>query len=325
MKLVGHKNQWDFLLKAAKLNRLSHAYLFYGWEQIGKKALAVEFVKFLNCSSEDFSKRPCQVCRNCQDVQKGVHPDLILIEPEDSQKGIQISQIRNLIWKISLKPYGAAFKVAILDKAHLMTRDSQNCFLKILEEPKGRAILILITEYPEVLLPTILSRVQKLRFSPVKSAEIENYLKRKGVSRVRAEYFSLLSLGRPGVAIRFLSNPQQLENQKKAISDLIKISNSDLSFRFQYAKKLSEESFGPSENNPKESLDTWLRYFRDIFLSRLYLTEQGWSEEVGDNILNHYPLSKIRKIIKLLQSTKFLISTTNINPKLAFEILLMEM
>jgi DNA polymerase-3 subunit delta' len=322
--MIGHKTQWDFLVKAAKLNRLSHAYLFYGQEQIGKRKLAVEFVKFLNCSSGDFSKRPCQVCRNCQDIQKGAYPDLISIEPEDSQKGIQISQIRNLIWKISLKPYGAAFKVAILDKAHLMTKDSQNCFLKILEEPKGKALLILITEYSEILLPTILSRVQKLRFSPVKSAEIENYLKKEGLSPEKAEYFSRFSLGKPGVAINFLSNPQQLEDQKKIISELIKISNSDLPFRFQYAKKLSEESFNFSENKLKEYLDTWLGYFRDIFLSRLRFAKQGWNSEVGDNILNHYSLSKIRKIIKLLQSTKLLISTTNINPKLAFEILLME-
>ena len=144
--IIGHKNQWNFLKKSAELDRLSHAYLFSGENQLGKKTLAIEFVKFLNCSAKDFSEKPCQVCRNCQDVQKKAHPDFVLIEPENSHKEIQISQIRNLIWKLSLRPYSAVFKVAILDKAHSMSQEAQSCFLKLLEEPKGKALLILITE-----------------------------------------------------------------------------------------------------------------------------------------------------------------------------------
>jgi len=323
--IIGHRNQWNFLVKAAELDRLSHAYLFYGQERLGKKTLAVEFVKYLNCEKVIFSKpraraglaaEPCQICRNCRDIQKRAHPDFILIEPK--RKEIQISQIRDLIWKISLRPYSAVFKVAILDKAHLMTKEAQNCFLKLLEEPKGKALLILISEYPEILLPTILSRVQKLRFSLVRSTEIENYLIEKGISGEKAKYLSQLSLGEPGAAINFLSDPQKLEEQKKLISDLIQINNADLAFRFQYAKKLSEKSFDVSKNSIKEVLDIWLRYLRSIFLSRL-----GKQVKVKD--FNQYSLPKLGKIIKLLQSINFLLATTNINSRLALEILLLEL
>lgn len=316
--IIGHKNQWKFLVKSAELSRLSHAYLFSGQDKVGKKTLAIEFVKFLNCQSKDFSKRPCQVCRNCQDIQKMVYPDFILVEPDPLAKEIHISQIRRVLDKLSFRPYSAEFKIAILDKAHSMSQEAQSCFLKFLEEPKGKTILILITEFPELLLPTILSRLQRVKFFPVKSAEIERYLLSQGIPKDKVKYFSSLSLGRPGIAINFLLDPQEVENQRKFISDLIKISNSDLAFRFQYAKTISEQNSEAEIKNLKEILDIWLSYFRGIFVSRI-------TERKKTAYYNHYSLSKLKNIIKLIQSTNFLISTTNINPRLALEILMIEL
>jgi len=361
--IVGHQKQWQFLKKSAELKRIPHALLFSGQEQLGKKTLAREFVKFLNCEG-DASKKPCQICRSCRDIQKGVHPDFILIEPggissssvfaskkatalpseapEERRregKGIQISQIRELIWKLSLRPYSASLKITIIDKAHLMNREAQNCFLKTLEEPKDRTLLILISEYPEMLLPTILSRVQKIRFFPVKKEEIENYLiatsprSGQGVSQDRVEYFASLSLGRPGLAIDFFLNEQKLKNQEKLISDIAKIRSSDFGFRFQYAKNLlaspKTASLGGSQEtfNIKEILNVWLRYFRELFISCLK-ENSGTKPSITFQrkvALGEYSLSKLKKIISLIQSTSYLTSTTNINPKLALEILLMEL
>ena len=163
--LVAHQNQWNFLVKSAELGRLPHALLFSGQEHLGKKKLAIEFAKFLIG----------------QPVEKGTHPDFILVEPEGRE--IQIAQIRNLIGKLCFKPYLADFKFAVIDNAHLMTKEAQSCFLKFLEEPKGKTILILITEFPELLLPTILSRLQRVKFFPVKSAEIERDLLSQGIPK----------------------------------------------------------------------------------------------------------------------------------------------
>ncbi len=256
-----YQKQWEFLKKSAELNRLPHALLFYGQEGLGKKALAIEFSKFL--------------------IGKISPPDFILIEPEaetafakaSASQGIQIAQIRKLIRKLSFKPYLADFKIAVLNNAHLMTQEAQNCFLKFLEEPKGETILILVTAYPSLLLPTIISRVQKVRFFPTKSFEVKN--------------------------------------KEELISDLIKISGSDLVSRFQYAKNISIE-------NLKEILDTWLRYFRKIFLERVVNQQKNKD-------FNRYSLSKIKNIIRQIQTTKHLIFTTNTNSRLALEILLMEM
>jgi len=316
--IVGHQKQWQFLKKSAELGKLPHGLLFYGQEQLGKKTLAIEFVKYLSCEKTDSSKKPCQVCRNCRDIQKGVCPDLILIEPEPSAKEIQISQIRNLIGKLSLRPYSADFKIAILDKAHLMSQEAQSCFLKFLEEPKGKALLILITEYPESLLPTILSRVQKIRFFPVKIKEIEKYLRGQGISKEKRRYLLAYSFEKPGLVFNFLSDFQKIEGQKKLISDLLKISDSDLADRFQYAKALSEKSSELEAKNLKEILDIWLRYFRSIFLSRI-------AGKKKDEPFSQYSLSKLKNIIKDIQTTDLLISTTNINPRLALEMLLMQL
>jgi len=290
--LIGHQKQWQFLRKSLELGKLSHAYLFSGETQLGKKNLALEFAKLINGENFDFG-----------------HPDLILITPQGRE--IQIVQIRELIQKLSLKPYSAFLKVAMIDQAHLMNSEAQNCFLKTLEEPKGNTILILITEAPKTLFPTIRSRCEIIKFYPVKISEIENYLKNQGISKEKSEEIAKLSLGRPGLAIDFLTNPQKLENQKKVIEELIKISSgkTSLSLRFQYAKDLVM--------NPElsEILNIWLSYFRTVLLEQFLPPEVKKPE---------YPFSKLKNIIKQIQNTNFLISTTSVNSRLALEILMLQ-
>lgn len=292
MQIIGHEQQWEFLRKLAETKKFPHAYLFAGQDKLGKRTIALEWVSLLLLD---------------QNLQKNQHPDLILIEPK--AKEIQIAQIRDLIWKLSLKPYSAPFKAAIIDGAHLMTKDSQTCLLKTLEEPKGNTLLILISEAPEYLFPTIISRVQTLKFYPVKKEEIKNYLKKQGVLEKRAEEISKISLGRPGLVMEFISDSKKLKLLQETIEELIQVSNSHLSARFQYAKSLSQDP-----QNLKEILDIWLSYFRNILLLKIK----------GKEDLNQYSFLKLKNIIKLIQTTKFLISTTNVNSRLALENLMLE-
>ena len=160
--------------------------------------------------------------------------------------------------------------MAIINQAHYLNQEAQSAFLKLLEEPRGRTIFILITEYPEMLLPTILSRVERLRFCSPSG---------KALSKEETEKISM-------------------------------IVKSDLGKLFQYAKELADDP-----QNIKKTLETWLIYFREVLLSdpdqpRL---RQGFGGQ-----------AKIIKILKTIQSTHFLISTTNVNPRLALEILMLE-
>lgn len=265
--MLSHQKQRQFLKKTAELGKTPHALLFYGQNSIGKKTLALEFIKLLNCQKENFIERPCQKCRSCQDIAKNVHPDLFIVEPE--QKEIKINQIRDLHTHLSLRAYSAPFKAVIIDQAHCLNEAAQSAFLKLLEEPKGRTIFILITEYPEMLLPTVLSRVERLRF-----------------------YSSL----------------KKIDPQEKRIKEILQMSRSDLVTRFQYAKELSQEP-----QDLKETLDIWLRYFREMLLAAV------------NHQSKEYSITKLQRILRLIQSTYFLISTTNVSPRLALEILMLEL
>ena len=309
--LMGHQKQWQFLKKSFKLGRIPHGLLFQGQEKLGKKTFALEFIKLVNCQNNEISARPCQKCISCQEIEKRIHPDFILVEP--LKKEIQISQIRDLGLRLASKPYLASFKSIIIDQAHLMSPEAQSCFLKTLEEPKGKTLLILITEYPKSLLPTILSRVQKIKFYPVKKTDIKNYLISQGLSEKKAEELSLLSFGKPGRALDLLQKPAKLDNQKQKISDLIEICNSPLVFRFQYLKDLLLES-----KNLKEILEIWLRYFRNALITTINNQQPTTNQ-------SRYSLLKLKNILERIQNTIFYISTTNVNPRLALEMLVLEL
>ncbi len=290
--VIGHQKQWQFLKKSAELEKLSHAYLFTGPEKIGKRTLALEWISLL------FG----------ENIKEKLHPDFYLIKPD--KKEIQIAQIRDFIWKLSLKPYAAPLKVGMIDQAHLMTRDSQTCLLKTLEEPRGNTLLILITESPNYLFPTILSRVQTIKFSPVRREEIKKYLKQQGISDKQSEEILRNSLGKPGNVVEIIANSKKIEFFQQKIKELNKISNAPLAYRFRYAKNLSEELAVL-----KETLDIWLDYYRSILLAGI--------KEKKD--FSQSSLLKIKNILEHIQTIKHLIFTTNINPRLALEVLLMEL
>lgn len=329
MVIVDHQKQWQFLRKSAEMNRIPHAYLFFGQSQLGKKTIALEFIKLLFCqrtphhfssgssgqTNSTKSGGGCQICRSCQALEKGIHPDLLLIKPQ--KREIQISQIRELSWRLSLHPYLASFKAVIIDESHCLNSEAQSCLLKTLEEPKGKTVLILITEHPETLFPTILSRVQKIRFFPVPKSEIENYLKERGVSPKEAQKIALISFGKPGLAINLFSDPQKLENHNQRIREIIQVSQADFNFRFQYVKDLISQ-----KQNLKEILDIWLRYFRSILLIKT-----GVSSAFGfrKSSFSQYSLNRLKNILQAIERINFLISTTNINSRLAFEMLMLQL
>ena len=117
--LIGHKKIWDQLGISYKIDRLAHGYLFFGEDSLGKKKLAKEFIKLLNCESPQ-SGLPCQNCRSCKSIEKESHPDFLLIEPEKQE--IKIDQIRDLKYSLTLKPYEGKYKSVIINEAQALNR-----------------------------------------------------------------------------------------------------------------------------------------------------------------------------------------------------------
>jgi DNA polymerase-3 subunit delta' len=287
--IIGHQKQLNYLEKMAESEKIPQALLFSGESQLGKKTIALEFISRL--LGEPSAK-----------ILGGGHPDFILIQPIERQ--ITIEQMRELNWRISLKPFKSKIKTAIIDSAHSMTPEAQNCFLKTLEEPNGNTLLILVTDKPHFLLPTIVSRCQIIKFYPVKNDEIDRYLKnQEGLSDREIEEILKISQGRPGRAVELAGSKEKFEFYKKRIKELTNLFNLNLFSRFQYAKEIS------TEENLQEILEIWLNYFRNDFIKNCSTTGVEY----------------FKNILQEIQRTIYLISTTNVNPRLALEILMLEL
>jgi DNA polymerase-3 subunit delta' len=277
--IIGHQKQKDFLKKIAKED--GRSMLFTGSQFLGKKTIALDFLSLI------FNEKPDQ------------HPDFILIEPEKGR--ITIDQIRELSQRISLKPIRSQSFGVIIDQAHLMNRAAQNCFLKTLEEPKSNSFIILVAEYPKLLLPTIISRCEMVKFYPVPRNLIKNYLEKRGLSSDKIKKILDISLGRPGKAIEYLEKPEKLKEREKTIQELVKIIKSPLSDRFDYVKVLAKK------DNLEEVLTIWLAYLRKKFI------ESGEKKAL-----------RFKEVLSAIEKTIYLIVNTNTSRKLALEALVIK-
>lgn len=308
--IIGHKKQWNFLKNRFEEGQLSHAYLFAGSSEVGKKRFALDFIKLINCTDEKCERN----CKNCKMIEDLNHPDLLMIGAKDNPE-IQISQIRQVQQFLNLKPYYSSFKAVLIDEAEKMNQEAQSCFLKTLEEPKGKTILILISSKPETLLTTIFSRCQVIKFFNISQKEIQKYLIEKGLPIKQAEIIASVSEGKLGRAIKLLDKGG-LEKEKEILNEILKICGSDFASKFQYVKNLPEESFS---NN----LSIIKRYLRHLLFSKLQINDSGYLLEVSDKFRT-MSITEINKILKLIEKIDFQILTTNASPKLALEMLLIE-
>ncbi len=290
--VIGHSKQLEFFKKINENKKFSHAYLFSGQEKLGKRTAALEWLSWSFGSIKN-------------------HPDFILIEP--IKKEIQIFQIKDLIQRLSFKPSLAPLKAALIDNAHLMNQEAQTALLKTLEEPKGETLLILISHKAQELLPTIISRLQIVKFNPVEKQAIKKVILKNNFSDKEAEKICHIVSGRPGLAFDFISSNEKLQEFDHRIEELIQVPKWSFYRRFQYVKNLSENL-----EETKNLLDIWLAYFRRILLDRFN------SLALSSSAFERYSNKKIRHIINLIEKNKLLISQTNINTKLALERLILQ-
>jgi len=331
--IIGHQKIIDFLSRSTKAGRLAHAYLFVGPPQVGKKTVALEFVKTLLCQKPMGNFSACGKCGNCVLMAQERHPDVLLVVPggqgsktvTDGEKGIEpvknkeikIGQIRELQHQLSLTPFSAQKKVIIIDEAEKMTQEAANCLLKTLEEPPQKSLLILITSRPQALLATIISRCQLIKFLPVKENLISEGLKKLGIGNdKRIKQAARLSAGRPGAAVFLLNEDGAWQNQEKLVDDLKCLIKKDFTERFRYAQKLAQ-------NTPEaqETLGQWLVWLRDQMLAGVGAENLTVREEKS----GLYPFSRICALIKNMQEAQKLLNESSFNARLILENLLIKL
>lgn len=218
---------------------LSHAYIFQGPDQIGKKLFAQDLF----------------VLANKRDKFDSSDPDLFNIAPrlaEDETK-IYIEDIRDLKTFLSLRPYYGPYQFVIIDDAHRLTPEASNAFLKLLEEPTGKVVFVLITGQPQELLQTISSRGQHISFLPHNHKIVAESITSTKLSKTDQELITALARGRIGWAIT-AGEGGNLKEIKQAVTDFSTILKSPLAERMLFAKTLFEKQ--PYQ----EQINYWLAW-----------------------------------------------------------------
>jgi DNA polymerase-3 subunit delta' len=148
---------------------------------VGKRRTAVAVAQALNCLQPEtagpFERDACGECAACKRIERGVHPDVIIIEPGDTGS-IKIEQIRDVVERAAYRPFEGRRRVVIIDEADAMVPAAQNAMLKTLEEPPSASNFILVSSMPDALLPTVRSRCPRLRFAALAPSEVAGVLMR---------------------------------------------------------------------------------------------------------------------------------------------------
>ena len=174
----GHTAQIGVLRRICASQQPAHAYLFEGPDGVGKRVVAWALAARLTCEAPNDVSGACGACRSCHALQRGEHPDLTLLERDGVS--IRIGQVRDALKPLRFEPVLGRAKVLIVDEADTLREEAANALLKTLEEPPSRTHFILVTARSQLLLGTIRSRSQTVRFGDLDSADIEAVLIAEG-------------------------------------------------------------------------------------------------------------------------------------------------
>ena len=234
-RLAGNQRVKDVLRHMLAARRVPGAMLFVGEEGVGKKLFALEVAKAFNCRSPK-GFEACDLCASCLRINGSVfplyadadsnkervvwseHADVGLVRPYN--RIIRVEPIRELEREANFRPYEGAARVFIIEDADRLNEASSNALLKTLEEPPSTSYLMLTTSRPATLLPTIRSRCQMIRFSPLAPAEIEAHLTReKRITSADASLLARVSRGSLGRALNI--DLDDYRQQREAMMELL--------------------------------------------------------------------------------------------------------
>lgn len=196
-EIIGQDRALRILLGTLKRNRVPSSVLLSGDSGIGKRLAAINYAKAVNCL-EPIDFDCCDKCISCKKIDSGMHPDVLMIVPENDV--ITIETIRDTQEVISLRPYEGRKKVLIVDDADAMNIYAANAFLKTLEEPPEDSLIILISSNPERLPDTIRSRCINVRFYPLPVDGCRKVVS-KNIDSKSIDFILNLAMGRPGLAV----------------------------------------------------------------------------------------------------------------------------
>lgn len=263
-KIHGHKRQLDIISRALKNNKVPHAYLFSGPSGIGKRLVATMLAKSLQCDSVD--NKPCNMCLPCKKVEGGNHPDISVLEPDG--QFIKVEQIRELQKRLGYKPFEGRSTVCIVDGADRLNISAANSLLKTLEEPPAQTHIILIAENIRMVIPTILSRCQRLNFCPLPAEVVEEILKKNDSFTAEdtsddIKIIAAMSGGSPGKALN-MAGAFPIEEKASMLKEFHCMDCAEKAFSFA-ERLLAKDQI----EFLMEKLELLKFFIRDVMLTKL--------------------------------------------------------
>jgi DNA polymerase-3 subunit delta' len=249
--IVGHSRLLSLLARVIARGSMPPAVLLAGPPGVGKRLTALAIAQSINClqpqSPKGFERDACGECASCRRIARGIHPDVIVVEPGEMGT-IKIEQLRDVIDRSQYRPFEGRRRVVIIDEADAAGEDAQSALLKTLEEPPSASVFILVSSMPDALLPTVLSRCPRLRFGPLNPNEVAGALIRDhDYSEQEARIAAAESDGSIGRALE--SQSEDLTEARDAAQRILEetVRNSDAGRRIQLARALAEGKGSPAE------------------------------------------------------------------------------
>ncbi len=303
------------LINTLKSGRKGHAYVFSGPAGVGKEKAALIFSQALNCLQEEAA--PCGHCTSCRKYASGNHPGLITITPESAS--LKIDQIRELQKQLGLKIWEGRYRTVIIKGSEFMTAEAGNAFLKILEEPRPGTVFILLCENINALIPTVLSRCQRVLFSGLPQQVIIEKLVIKGYPQTKVEVAARLADGSLSEAEKIVQSDDVWKLRKDSLDYLSECAGaSTKDVLLELAADIN------SRSDCSEIIKWFLVWLHDILIWKKTANKKLLFNPDFRNEIDSFSKSEgLTELLEKIWKTQYLMQK-NINSHLALEVLLID-
>lgn len=318
--IIGHNQIIEHLQNVISSQKVSHAYIFNGPDNSGKKMLAEAFATALQCEHQ--GTEGCMECHSCKQALNRNHPDIIYLQHEKVNT-ISVDDIRRQLKDdVAIKPYAGPYKIYIVDEAEKMNPQAQNALLKTIEEPPSYVIILLLTTNADAFLPTISSRCITLNLRPVPDEIMKKYLmEHYQIPDYQADVCTAFAQGTVGKAIKLASSESFNEIRHSALQLIRRLKEIDLYEMMEALKQINEYKL---EIN--DYFDIIMIWYRDVLLYKAAadINHLIFKDEIYDIKKNASKSSYegIEHILKALERAKIRLDA-NVNFDLTIELLLL--
>lgn len=287
-RIIGHERPLNMVKAMLARGRLPHALLITGPAGIGKYTLALALAQAVNCEQPERGE-PCGICPACGKIERGAHPDVVVLEPEGRTRVIKIDAVRELRNQVAYHPFEGRTKVFIIRQAERMGNEAANALLKTLEEPPPQSLILLTAPEETDLLPTVVSRCLRLGLAPLSRQLIIDWLRReRDIDESEARLLATLAGGCLG-RVTDIEPVETRDKQREIVEKLGSLTAS----RSRETLTWAEELAGAEEERPR-FFDLARFWYRDLMIlaangGEHHLVHTDFKEELHRRVKGHGP------------------------------------